>query len=161
MSRKRSLSLSAAALLLAAPLGLTGCGLGGESEKADPPKPSSQTEGADKNGDGSSESASPESSSTGESNGQAAGKPSKDEVKNGLKQYYQGQNIPGPAADRLAGCMVDEGYEKFSAKTLNAMKDGKPGEVDPADSQTFTQVSGTCASKSFGGSIPTNLPLPS
>ncbi|MCG8654600.1 MULTISPECIES: hypothetical protein [unclassified Yimella] len=161
MSRKRSLSLSAAALLLAAPLGLTGCGMLGDDSKNSEPATSSQADNGDKSDGGSSESRSPESSAPGESNDQAAGKPSKDEVKNGLKQYYQGQHIPGPAADKLAGCMVDEGYDRFSAKTLNAIKNGKPGEVDPADSQTFTQVSGTCASKSFNGSIPTDLPLPS
>lgn len=168
MLRTRSSSRAAApfaALLLCSPLVLTGCGfLGSSNDDSASKSPASST---------SSTSSLPTASGPGEVSPtsatstpqDASGKPSKDEVRTGLQTYYTNQGLPAAAATTLAGCMVDEGYDKLSAKSLNAMKDGKPESVDPADMPTFTALSSTCTKKLTGGvlptSLPSNLPLPS
>ena len=158
MSRTRSMTMSTAALLLAAPAFLTGCGLGAGDEKEENKSATTSSQAsATSNTSSGSESASQSQTSQSDS----SGKPSKDEVKTGLTDYYVKQGMPQQSADKFAQCMVDEGYEKFSAKTLTAMKDGKPQGMDPADSTNFTQVSGKCAQQAAGGALPTNLPLPS
>ena len=171
--RSRRVALPAAALMLSAPLLLTGCSmLGSSTDKSsssssaaasDAAAPSGSSGASDSSGSSSDDGAS-ESSSSSSSDGQSAdasGKPSKEDVKNGLRTYYAGQGLPSVAAETFASCMVDEGYDSLSAKTLNAMKDGKPENVDPADSTTFTKLSTTCGARLSGGALPSNLPVPS
>lgn len=163
MFRSRSVALSASALLLSAPMLLTGCGLGGSDSKSSSAAPSqsqSQTQSESKSDNGSSSPTESTSSASTSAQGGADGKPSKDEVKTGLVKYYTDQGVPQSGAETLAGCMVDKGYDKFSAKTLTAMKDGKPGEIDPTDSANFVAVTGQCAPSGAGlpSGLPTSLP---
>lgn len=164
--RGHRVAIPAAALLLSAPL-LTGCGMfGSATESSSSSAKSSASQSSEGSGGATSsapadDSASESASSSSSASQDASGKPSKDEVKAGLRTYYIGQGLPSAAAESFAGCMVDEGYDDLSAKTLNAMKDGKPESIDPADTTTFTKISGTCGSRLSGGALPSNLPLPS
>lgn len=146
----RRLALSVCAVALAAPLALTGCGLGGGSGTK------SSSVAATSGSSQSTGSSAPGSSSTPAAT--EGSKPSKDEVKQGLVKYYGTQGVPTATADKLAGCIVDKGYDKFSAQTLNAMKDGDPKSIDPSDVAHFTTVATQCAPAA--GTLPTNLPLP-
>ncbi|NHN56541.1 hypothetical protein G9U51_12200 [Calidifontibacter sp. DB0510] len=147
MHRSRTFALTTSALLLALPLGLTACGSSdkGSGAQSSAAAPTSGDQGAP-SGSGSS------------GGGDAAGKPSKDEVKTGLVKFYGTQGVTGDKADKLAGCIVDDGYDQFSPKTLIAMRDGKPTDMDPADTASFTKVSTQCAVKTGAGSLPTSLP---
>lgn len=153
----RRLALTATASVLAIPL-LVGCG-GSSSSKSATSTAGSAGATSQNQGDSQqpSSSDSPGSSAADTPGAPAAGdKPSKDDVKAGLVKFYATKGVTGQPATMLAGCIVDKGYDKFSAQTLNAMKDGDPSKLDQNDSTTFVQVSGECASAN--GGLPTSLP---
>ncbi len=144
---RRSLALTATAALLALPA-LTACSGSGSSKAASSSQTSSSASAA------TSEAAAPSSDPTGEG-GDSSAKPSKDDVKAGLVTFYATKGVTGAPATMLAGCIVDKGYDQFSAQTLTAMKDGKPKNIDQKDSAAFVRVTGQCATSAEMPSLPT------
>ncbi|AKU16130.1 hypothetical protein [Luteipulveratus mongoliensis] len=140
MIRTSKLRLTACGLLLAAPLALTACG----SDKSDSPAGGDKT--SSQGGAPGIASGEPNPGAT-DGGGDNAGKPSKDEVSAGLKKFYDKDTTISKVADtkKLSDCVVDKAYDNVSAKTLNAMKDGEPKNMDPADSQKFANYGAECA----------------
>ncbi|GAB3578233.1 hypothetical protein [Calidifontibacter terrae] len=141
---RRSLTVTATAALLAVPM-LAGCS-GSSSNKTAVSNAASST--ATQSNTTSNDAP---AGSSGTSN--AGAKPNKDDVKAGLVKFYASKGVTGAPATLLANCMVDKGYDVFSAQTLNAMKDGEPTKIDQKDSANFVKVSGQCAGAS--GDLPT------
>lgn len=145
----------AAALALATTAALTGCGLLG---------------GDDEDGGTGSSSSTPSGKSTASSTPKAGGdegsseseqpRPSKADVVAGLKKFYDRTDKTNSYNhDKLANCLADKGYESFSSKTLNALKDGKPSKIDKGDAPEFGAFGAMCAPSAMpSGSKP---PLPS
>jgi|GEM_PF-6472239 len=80
--------------------------------------------------------------------GSSDGKPSKDEVITGLVDFYtSSQGMAKAQATKFATCMVDEMYDKASAKTLKAMQEGKAENIDPDDASLFASAGVACAKK--------------
>ncbi|MFT4298392.1 MAG: hypothetical protein QM597_01970 [Aeromicrobium sp.] len=74
-------------------------------------------------------------------------KPSKDEVIAGYAEYVNAQaggGLPESVVTDVVSCFVDEVYDDASAQTLQAIADGDPTGVDPADAQLFTDASTAC-----------------
>lgn len=147
----------AAALALVTTAALTGCGLLGGDEKdggADKGSASATPAG------GSAASSTPPPSGDEESSKSDQPRPAKADVVAGLKKFYDRTDKTNSwNHDKLANCIADKGYDSFSTKTLNAMKDGKPTGIDKTDSVKFGAYSAACATDAMpSGSKP---PLPS
>ncbi|MBD8608616.1 MULTISPECIES: hypothetical protein [unclassified Aeromicrobium] len=90
---------------------------------------------------------------TADSGGDAAGKPSRDDVIAGYTKVITGTagaNLPDDIVKQVVTCFVDELYEPASAQTLQAIADADPSGVDPADAQLFGDASTTCTAKITG-----------
>ena len=136
---------SGLALVLALSLGgtLAACGgsdsSDGSSDKAEstPSAPAATTE--------PTASAEPE--------GDSGDKPSKDEVIAGYTKVITataGANLPEDIVKKVVTCFADELYDTASPKTLQAIADAQPTNVDPADMQAFTDASTACTKKISG-----------
>ena len=136
---------SGVALVLALSLGgtLAACGgsdsSDGSSDKAEstPSAPAATTE--------PTASAEPE--------GDSGDKPSKDEVIAGYTKVITataGANLPEDIVKKVVTCFADELYDTASPKTLQAIADAQPTNVDPADMQAFTDASTACTKKITG-----------
>ena len=69
----------------------------------------------------------------------------------GLVQFYATQGKTGETATKLAKCIAGKSYTKLSPKTLEAMKDGRPKQIDPADAAPFSKIAGQCAMAGAAG----------
>ncbi|MCL8253069.1 hypothetical protein AERO_16910 [Aeromicrobium fastidiosum] len=90
---------------------------------------------------------------TADAGGDAAGKPSRDDVIAGYTKVITGTagaNLPDDIVKQVVTCFVDELYEPASAQTLQAIADADPSGVDPADAQLFGDASTTCTAKITG-----------
>lgn len=159
MRRTTSTRSAALALAIAGATALTGCGLiGGEesSEKAN--STASAASGKDASSSAPSTPATTESSPS-EAEGE---RPPKDEVKKGLKAFYDRTDTGDTFDhDKMATCVTDRGYDTLTVTTLNALKDGDPTKVDSDDKTKFNAIMVACATESLpsgSGSLP---PLPS
>ena len=89
----------------------------------------------------------PETDSTSEGTGD---KPSKDDVVDGYTKILtdqMGDGLPESIVDKVITCFVDEVYDDASAKTLQAIADSKPTDIDPSDASLFTDATTTCQKK--------------
>lgn len=144
----------AAALALATTATLTGCGLlGGDDEGGASGSPSATPTA------GSTASSTPQSGSTAEESDDNRPRPSKAEVVAGLKKYYGASDKSNSYDhDKLATCIADRGYDKLSSKSLHALKDGKPSDMEKGEIATFAAFAVSCAPDAMpSGSRP---PLP-
>jgi hypothetical protein len=138
--------MSGVALALALSLGgtLAACGgSDGSSEKADA-TPSATT---------SAPAATDEPTASAEPEGDSGDKPSKDEVIAGYTKVITttaGANLPQDVVKKVVTCFTDELYDTATPKTLQAIADAQPTNVDPADMQAFTDASTACTKKITG-----------
>ncbi|WP_265447880.1 hypothetical protein [Flexivirga meconopsidis] len=134
--------LGAAALLLALPVGLAGCSFGSSSDNkaavsSSAAAPTSQATKAPSAG----------SSDTG-------GKPTKEQVKTGLNDYFVGKGVPRALMSNVADCVVDDGYDSFSDATLRALQSGQINKLNPLDSAKLATTTTSCLAKGAGSAIP-------
>lgn len=148
----RAASLALAGVATLAVL-LTGCGGDAPEAGADPSAPASDTSQGQApestNAPSTPASSAPAESDDSDDSGDSddAGKPSKEDVVEGLMKFYQDtQGLSKDKAEKFATCMVDQMYDKASAKTLNAMRDGDPSKLDKADAELLGQAGATCGS---------------
>lgn len=152
MSRTTTFRMTTCALMLALPLGLTACGGTKHSDKNAAPAPASTSQAATPStapdSPATAESAtSPDSATASASQPPAdsGDKPAKDEVKAGLRKFYDGQPTAKTIdSQKMADCMVDKGYDAFSARTLTAMMNGDPKSADTADAGNIAKFGGEC-----------------
>ncbi|NNG40113.1 hypothetical protein HJ588_12650 [Flexivirga sp. ID2601S] len=136
-------SLGAAAVLLVLPVGLTGCSFGSSSADKAPVSssaaaPSSQPSAAPGTGSGEA----------------ASGKPTKEQVKTGLNDYFVGKGVPRALMSNVADCVVDDGYDKFSDTTLRALQSGQIDKLNPLDAATLASTTTTCLARGAGSAVP-------
>lgn len=140
---------AAAAVLLALPLSLAACSSStsdaGNTSASKPPATSS-----------SAPTAGDRSSTDGDSS-KKSGKPSKQQVAAGMTNYFVGKGVPRSLVDDVATCVADKGYSQFSDSTLQALKDGKVGELNPLDTGKLTKVTTTCLASGKGSSLPSSV----
>lgn len=141
----RTLPKLIAGLALSGLVLLSGCGnsdepTGSEAQAGGQPSqsaaaPSTESQPSEAPDSGSDEGASDED------------KPSKEDVVAGLATFYEkDQGLSKGKAKEFAECMMDQMYDKSSAKTLNAMKDGDPTKMDADDTELLGKASVECAS---------------
>lgn len=147
----------AAALALATTAALTGCGMLGGDEESGGDKSSAA---ASPSGGGKASSTPQPSGDKESSESEKKPRPSKADVVSGLKKFYDRTDKTSSFDhDKLANCIADKGYDNLSSKTLHALKDGKPTDMDKGDSAKFGAFSASCAGDALpSGSKP---PLPS
>jgi hypothetical protein len=141
--------MSGVALTLALSLGgtLAACGgsdSDGSSDKAES-TPSATTSAPAATAEPTATSAEPPADS--------GDKPSKDEVIAGYTKVLTttaGANLPEDVVKKVVTCFTDELYDTASPKTLQAIADAQPTNVDPADMQAFTDASTACTKKMTG-----------
>lgn len=77
----------------------------------------------------------------------SGGKPSQQEVYDGLLKVYKAQpSFDEAKAIKFADCTAPKFYEQLSDKTLRAMADGEDGGTgDPADTAKVTEIATECA----------------
>ncbi|MDQ6526760.1 hypothetical protein RB608_24270 [Nocardioides sp. LHD-245] len=141
-------------LLLAATVGLSGlltaCG-SDDADKPDAEEKTSQT----------TESEETDASDAPESEGEEApeadgDKPSRDDVVAGYSDIVKetseqaGIDMPEGVVEKVLSCFIDEVYDDASAKTLQALADGDPTGIDPADVELFTSAQTTCQQAAMG-----------
>ena len=142
----RAVSALIAATALSASLLVTSCSAGDDTS-AQPPAadPTSASQPA------TSAPASPTTETTTEASSPAektdeGDKPSKSDVVAGLTKFYENdQKLPADKAKKFAVCMVDEMYDKAKTKTMIAMMNGTPTEMDPSDANLLAQSGVKCA----------------
>ena len=141
--------MSGVALVLALSLGgtLAACGgsdsSDGSSDKAESTPSATASEPA----------ATDEPTAAATPEGDAGDKPSKDEVIAGYTKVITataGANLPKDIVNKVVTCFADELYDTASPKTLQAIADAQPTNVDPADMQAFTDASTACTKKITG-----------
>ena len=145
MNRTARLRLATCGLLLAAPLALTACGSSDDSKGGDQTSAPAAATSSAPEGIASGEPTPGVNTETG--GGDSAGKPAKEDVSAGLKAFYDkqgGQYTSVLDTQKLADCMTDKSYDTMTAKSLNALKDGKPENMDPADTTKLTTYAGEC-----------------
>lgn len=79
----------------------------------------------------------------------SSGKPSKDDVLQGLIKFYETkQGLSKPKATKFANCMVKHTYAKASPKLAEEMKDGNPNPngMSQADKNLITKGGLACQS---------------
>ena len=136
---------SGLALVLALSLGgtLAACG-GSDSSDGSSDKAESTS---------SAPAATTEPTASAEPEGDSGDKPSKDEVIAGYTKVITataGANLPEDIVNKVVTCFADELYDTASPKTLQAIADAQPTNVDPADMQAFTDASTACTQKITG-----------
>lgn len=137
---------AAAAVLLALPLTLAACSSGSPG-KAARSSTATTAAGSTPTLDGSAD-ASPAPST-------AAGRPSKQQVADGMTDYFVGKGVPRSLVEDVAACVADEGYPQFSDATLRALRDGRVNKLNPLDAGTLTKVTTDClAHGTPGASLP-------
>jgi hypothetical protein len=136
----RTVLLKVAGVTVAALIGLAGCAgqQPGPSTVDEPPAQSSTAPSP------AGTPAQDEESST-EPKDDAA-KPSREDVVAGVAKYFENTGLPADKAKKFAECLADEMYDKSAVKTLQALADGEPTSMDPADAQLFSTASGACTS---------------
>lgn len=147
----RKMPMTIAGIATAAVLALTGC----SGSQQDVQQPSAQPTQTTTTSPSTVTSASTESSSTdtpdpsGPTSSKGTddnAKPAKKEVIEGLTKFYvTTQNLSQDKAKKFASCMVQQTYDKASAQTLGAMRDGDPAKVKSADAKLFGQAGAACA----------------
>lgn len=146
---KRKISIMIAGIAAAA-VALTGCSGGSDGAQppvAEQPQSTSQTPStATSASTESSSTDSPKPSASTSSTSDDDAKPSKTDIVDGLTKFYvSSQGLTQGQAEKLATCMVDETYDKASAQTLKAMRDGDPTKIKPADATLFGTAGAACA----------------
>ncbi|GAB3499588.1 hypothetical protein [Flexivirga lutea] len=136
-----------AAVLLALPLTLAACSSGSPDKAVSSSTPtassSSPTGGGARTGGGSSA---------------ESGKPSKQQVADGMTDYFVGKGVPRSLVEDVAACVADEGYPQFSDATLRALRDGRVNKLNPLDAGTLTKVTTDClAHGKAGASLPSSV----
>ncbi|WP_152361679.1 hypothetical protein [Microlunatus speluncae] len=86
-----------------------------------------------------------ESGPSDDSERDAGGKPTKEEIVTGLTKFYQEKhNQPADKAKNFAVCMVDEMYDKAKPASLRAMRDGDPTKLDKSDAALLSDSAYKC-----------------
>lgn len=140
---------AAAALLLTLPLSLVACS-SSTSDKggsASPTAPATSSSTPTAGGE----------TSTGGGSSTGSGKPSKQQVAAGMTNYFVGKGVPRSLVDDVANCVADKGYSQFSDSTLQALRDGKVGKLNPLDTGKLTKVTTTCLASGKGSSLPSGV----
>ena len=126
---------------------LSACGGGDEPTGGEPADGGQPSASAGAPSSDSAPSEAPSSEAAPEDSGSDEDKPSKDDVVAGLAEFYEKeQNLSKDKAKKFAECMMDQMYDKASAKSLNAMKDGEPTKMDPDDAELLVTAGSKCAS---------------
>ena len=134
-----------AALLLAVSSVLAGCSGSSSGDGGTPPAAGS-TSGGPASGTMSS--------------GAPSGRPTKQEVVAGIERSYGGTQRTGTGLPDLAGCIADKGYDTWSERTLRALADGDPLQIDPADVPGYASAMTACATGALRSAVP-GMSLPS
>lgn len=132
----RTVLLKVAGVTVAALIGLAGCA-GQQPDQAPAGQPPAQSSTAP------STPAQEESSTEPKDD---AAKPSREDVVAGVAKYFGASGLPADKAKKFGECLADEMYDKSTVKTLQALADGEPTSMDPADAQLFSTASSTCTS---------------
>lgn len=140
---------AAAALLLTLPLSLAAC----SSSKSDKGGSASPTASATS----SSAPSTSDESSTGGGSSDAAGKPSKQQVADGMTTYFVGKGVPRSLVNDVTNCVADKGYSQFSDATLQALKNGRVDKLNPLDTGKLAKVTTTCLAGGKTGSLPSSI----
>lgn len=136
----RTVLLKIAGVTVAALIGLAGCA-GGQQPGQSNAEPPAQAPGASSPAGAPEPDAKPSTEEQGDS-----AKPSREDVVAGVAKYFGDTGLPADKAKKFAECLADEMYDKSAVKTLQALADGKPTSMDPADAQLFSTASGSCTS---------------
>lgn len=141
LSATRPLAAGLAALALTLDLGLAGCTVPGGEEPPAPSTPSTSS--------GAEEDTAPGDGGT---TGDAAGRPSQEEVAAGLSAVVA-EMAPGvgeasqDVLDHLATCAVGRIYDSASADSLRAMADGDLAGADPDDLTALSNAVSACSTE--------------
>ena len=140
---------SGLALVLALSLGGTLAACGGSDSSDGSSDKTESTPSATS----SAPAATTEPTASAEPEGDSGDKPSKDDVIAGYTKVITttaGANLPEDIVNKVVTCFADELYDTASPKTLQAIADAQPANVDPADMQAFTDASTACTKKISG-----------
>ncbi len=145
----RTLTIALAGAVTATALLLAGCA--GAQGQTGSGQPAAQPSGpaAAPSGDSSTPSGDASTPGGGEasddSEKEAGGKPSKEEIVTGLTKFYQTtQNQPADKAKNFATCMVDEMYDKAKPASLIALRDGQPTKLAKSDQALLIESANNC-----------------
>lgn len=128
----------AALVVLLGAVSLAGCAWGGEPDADKGQDTTSQQQETDASQPGD-DGAAPESPS--------GDKPNRAQVAEGFRGISAealGGELPEEYIAEVADCFVDEAYDSMSAKTLNAIAEGKLWEIDEADYPLFGAAAEEC-----------------
>lgn len=144
----RTLPKLVAGLALSGLVLLSGCGNSDEPTGTEAGGQPSQSAAAPSTQSEPSEAPSSEPEGSGpDDRGSGEDKPSRGDVVAGLATFYEKeQGLSKGKAKEFAECMMDQLYDKASAKSLNAMKDGDPTKLDKGDTELLGKAGVECAS---------------
>lgn len=153
--RPAVIRLAISGVALAGLVTLAGCGGSDDVSSDEPAKaPASSAPASSAPASSAPASSAPASSDSEDSKGDDSGKPSQDEVADGLTTWYENDmGISGAPAKLAAKCLAGKIYSTMSAEALTSLADGKldPSTLKTGDAQAFADASGACA-KDISGS---------
>jgi hypothetical protein len=128
---------------------LTACGGGAEADSESTAPAASAPAASTPAGSAPAESAPADEASSGSDGGSdgSDGKPSKQEIVEGLTTYYEeSQGLPADKAEGFATCMVGKMYDDASTEMLIMMRDGAPDptKMTADDAQLLAESAVDC-----------------